>query len=65
MGLVRRKTKDWYYTNDLNVFGAQEMPLSEILAIDSANKVTGGDAHHWFEIRTANVDFFVGDETQV
>ncbi len=42
----------------------QEMPLSEILAVDSANKMTG-EAHHWFEIRTANVDFFVGDDSQV
>ena len=40
------------------------MPLSEILAVDSANKMTS-DANHWFEIRTANVDFFVGDDSPV
>ena len=43
---------------------AQEMPLSEILAIDSTNKMAG-ESHHWFEIRTANVDFFVGDDSSV
>ncbi len=42
------------------------MPLSEILAVDAVTKVTGAEAQqHWFQIRTANVDFFVGDESQV
>jgi hypothetical protein len=42
------------------------MPLSEILAVDAVTKVTGAEAQqHWFQIRTANVDFFVGDDSQV
>ncbi len=42
------------------------MPLSEILAVDAVTKVTGVEAQqHWFQIRTANVDFFVGDDSQV
>ena len=40
----------------------KEIPLSEILAVDSAKKMTGAESvPHRFEIRTANVDFFVGD----
>jgi hypothetical protein len=40
--------------------------LSEILAVDAVTKVTGAEAQqHWFQIRTANVDFFVGDDSQV
>jgi hypothetical protein len=37
------------------------VPLSEILAVDTAKKPTG-DVMHCFEIRTANVDFFVGED---
>jgi len=39
----------------------KEIPLSEILAVDTAKKLIG-EVQHCFEIRTANVDFFVGDE---
>jgi len=40
----------------------KEVPLSEILAVDTAKKLTG-DVMHCFEIRTANVDFFVGEDS--
>jgi len=39
----------------------KEVPLSEILAVDSAKKLSG-EVMHCFEIRTANVDFFVGED---
>ena len=39
------------------------MPLSEILAVDTATKNAGGEVTHCFEIRTANVDFFVGEDS--
>jgi len=42
----------------------KEVPLSEILAVDTAKKLSG-EVQHCFEIRTANVDFFVGEDTQV
>jgi len=38
----------------------KEVPLSEILAVDTAKKLSG-EVMHCFEIRTANVDFFVGE----
>ena len=38
------------------------MPLSEILAVDTAKKLSG-EVMHCFEIRTANVDFFVGEDS--
>ncbi|XP_050297464.1 serine/threonine-protein kinase D3 [Anthonomus grandis grandis] len=37
----------------------KEIPLSEILTIDTA-RIKQGEAMHCFEIRTANVDYFVG-----
>jgi len=40
----------------------KEVPLSEILAVDTAKKLSG-DVMHCFEIRTANVDFFVGEDS--
>ena len=40
----------------------KEVPLSEILAVDTAKKLTG-DVVHCFKIRTANVDFFVGEDS--
>jgi len=43
----------------------KEVPLSEILAVDSAKTHSGEVATHCFEIRTANVDFFVGEDTTV
>ena len=39
------------------------MPLSEILAVDTAKKLSGDATMHCFEIRTANVDFFVGEDS--
>ncbi|XP_063918522.1 serine/threonine-protein kinase D3 isoform X2 [Zophobas morio] len=39
----------------------KEIPLSEILAIDSA-RIKQADVMHCFEIRTANVDYFVGQD---
>ena len=43
----------------------KEIPLSEILAVDNAKKMTGAEnVPHRFEIRTANVDFFVGEVTE-
>jgi hypothetical protein len=40
--------------------------LSEILAVETAKKGgAGGDSNmHCFEIRTANVDYFVGNAFQ-
>merc|ERR1719400_381450 len=40
----------------------KEVPLSEILAVDTAKKLSG-EVMHCFEIRTANVDFFVGEDS--
>lgn len=37
----------------------KEIPLNEIVAIDTA-RTPQGDIYHCFEIRTANVDYFVG-----
>ena len=38
----------------------KEIPLSEILAVDANAKVNQTDVQHCFEIRTANVDYLVG-----
>ena len=38
------------------------MPLSEILAVDTAKKLSG-ELMHCFEILTANIDFFVGEDS--
>jgi len=43
----------------------KEVPLSEILAVDSAKSLSGEAPTHCFEIRTANVDFFVGEDTSL
>jgi protein kinase D len=43
----------------------KEVPLSEILAVDSAKSLSGEPSSHCFEIRTANVDFFVVEDTNV
>ena len=37
----------------------KEIPLSEILAVETV-KTRTGDTQHYFELRTANLDFFVG-----
>ncbi|XP_060536785.1 serine/threonine-protein kinase D3 isoform X2 [Cylas formicarius] len=39
----------------------KEIPLSEILTIDTA-RTKQGETMHCFEIRTANVDYFVGQD---
>lgn len=39
----------------------KDIPLAEILAIDTA-RTKQGDVMHCFEIRTANVDYFVGQD---
>ncbi|VEN36806.1 unnamed protein product [Callosobruchus maculatus] len=39
----------------------KEIPLSEILTIDTA-RIKQGEVMHCFEIRTANVDYFVGQD---
>ncbi|XP_066143838.1 serine/threonine-protein kinase D3 isoform X1 [Euwallacea fornicatus] len=39
----------------------KEIPLAEILAIDTA-RIKQGEVMHCFEIRTANVDYFVGQD---
>lgn len=39
----------------------KEIPLNEILAIDTARNLSGNEAH-CFQIRTANVDFYVGQD---
>lgn len=42
----------------------KEIPLSEILTIDT-NKDVSKEKNHCFEIRTANVDYFVGQDPMV
>uniref|UniRef100_A0A1B6DCZ5 Serine/threonine-protein kinase n=1 Tax=Clastoptera arizonana TaxID=38151 RepID=A0A1B6DCZ5_9HEMI len=39
----------------------KEIPLAEILTVDSA-KTPLGDIMHCFEIRTTNIDYFVGED---
>ncbi|XP_039283018.1 serine/threonine-protein kinase D3 [Nilaparvata lugens] len=39
----------------------KEIPLAEILAVESARRLQG-DVMHCFELRTANVDYFVGED---
>lgn len=39
----------------------KEIPLNEILAIDTARNLTGSESH-CFQIRTTNVDYFVGQD---
>ncbi|XP_056637692.1 serine/threonine-protein kinase D3 [Diorhabda sublineata] len=39
----------------------KEIPLSEILTIDTA-RIKQGDCMHCFEIRTTNIDYFVGQD---
>lgn len=45
----------------------KEIPLSEILAVETTAKKTAsadGGQLHCFEIRTANVDYFVGEDAK-
>lgn len=39
----------------------KEIPLNEILAIDTARNLSRND-NHCFEIRTANIDYFIGQD---
>lgn len=39
----------------------KEVPLNEVLAIDTARNLTGSESH-CFQIRTTNVDYFVGQD---
>lgn len=48
--------------NDTGTNYYKEIPLSEILAVSTAKKAS--DVQHCFEIRTANVDYFVGQDAQ-
>ena len=57
----------FYFQNDTGTNYYKEIPLSEILAVESTGKgkptsITNaeGDVSHCFEIRTANVDYFIG-----
>ena len=51
-----------YFQNDTGTNYYKEIPLSEILAVDTAKKAAT-DGQHCFEVRTANVDYFVGQDT--
>ncbi|CAH1165914.1 unnamed protein product [Phyllotreta striolata] len=50
--LFQNETSSKYY---------KEIPLSEILTVDSA-RIKYGEIMHCFEIRTANIDYFVGQD---
>lgn len=39
----------------------KEMPLNEILTVDTARNLTGNEAH-CFQIRTPNIDYYVGQD---
>lgn len=39
----------------------KEIPLNEVLTVDTARNLSGNEAH-CFQIRTANVDFYVGQD---
>ena len=59
---------DICFQNDTGTNYYKEIPLSEILAVESTGKgkptsitnAEGVDISHCFEIRTANVDYFIG-----
>ncbi|XP_046401511.1 serine/threonine-protein kinase D3 [Ischnura elegans] len=42
----------------------KEIPLSEILAVEPARTGSGGEMVHCFELRTATVDYFVGEKEE-
>ena len=52
----------YYLQNDTGTNYYKEIPLSEILAVDTAKKGAATDGQHCFEVRTANVDYFVGQD---
>ncbi|XP_022913923.1 serine/threonine-protein kinase D1 isoform X2 [Onthophagus taurus] len=49
------------FQNDKGSNYYREIPLADILTIDTA-RVKQGDIMHCFEIRTANIDYFVGQD---
>ncbi|KAK9759319.1 Protein kinase domain [Popillia japonica] len=49
------------FQNDQGSKYFREIPLSDILTIDTA-RIKQGEVMHCFEIRTANVDYFVGQD---
>lgn len=49
--IMKNETSKNYY---------KEIPLSEILAINTSN-----GHHYWFELKTAHVDFFCGHEMEL
>ncbi|XP_031344042.1 serine/threonine-protein kinase D3 isoform X2 [Photinus pyralis] len=49
------------FNNDQTTKYYKEIPLAHILAIDTA-RLKNGDVMHCFEIRTLNVDYFVGQD---
>ena len=58
----------FFLQNDTGTNYYKEIPLSEILAVESTGKgkptsitnADGAEVSHCFEIRTANVDYFIG-----
>ena len=51
------------FQNDTGSNYYKEIPLSEILAVETAKK-GATDIQHCFEIRTANVDYYVGEDSK-
>ncbi|KAL0269904.1 UNVERIFIED_CONTAM: hypothetical protein PYX00_007486 [Menopon gallinae] len=49
------------FQNDTGSKYYKEIPLAEILAVDTARSLIG-DIMHCFELRTANVDYYVGED---
>ena len=68
------QNRNIYLQNDTGTNYYKEIPLSEILAVESTGKgkpasitsAEGGDlVSHCFEIRTANVDYFIGKRLNI
>lgn len=49
------------YVSDHGTKYYKEIPLNEIIAIDTARNLSGNESH-CFQIRTTNVDYFVGQD---
>ncbi|EEB13411.1 serine/threonine-protein kinase D1, putative [Pediculus humanus corporis] len=49
------------FQNDTSSKYFKEIPLSEILAVDAARTLVG-EVMHCFELRTTNVDYYVGED---
>ena len=72
--ILYMKYQHIYLQNDTGTNYYKEIPLSEILAVESTGKgkptsitsTEGGDVvSHCFEIRTANVDYFIGKQFDI